>query len=223
MKCDNCNVYVKDNHAVCPLCGKSLGVSAPTHTEYPSYKEFYKAQKKITFKKMLLFLSLCAIILTFVINYFTFEYAPVFWSGFASVTLMYAWVTYANTAHSKTHIGGKILFQVFFLSLLVITIDFSIGKYKWSTNYVVPFLCTAATFLLTILALVKKSRCYEYTAYLLSSFLLSLLPIVFFITSLSNVLWPSVATIVYSLITVIGLFVFSDKEFKAEIKKRFHF
>jgi hypothetical protein len=37
------------------------------------------------------------------------------------------------------------------------------------------------------------------------------------------VVWPSAAAVIYSLLTITGLFIFSDKKFKDETKKRFHF
>jgi hypothetical protein len=162
-------------------------------------------------------------VISITVNLLTIEQYSLFWSGVVACSLLYALITIRNTIISKTHIGGKVLIQFISLSALVFVVDICSGFEKWSTNYVIPWLIVLSTLIITIVAFAKKSRWADYTGYLFATFFISLCPIFLFIFNLATVIWTSIAAIVYSILTIIGLVIFSDKQFKDETKKRFHF
>lgn len=171
--------------------------------------------------KIFLFLTVSAIIILLTINLLTIQYFTRLWSLIPIASLLYAWITYKRVVLSKTHLGSKILVQFFSISVLLIVIDGCTGFTKWSTTYIIPFLSIALTLLLSIFA-TRKSRWQEYMGYLLATFFISLSSFILFLLHLSNVIWTSVTAIVYTLLTVIGLIIFSDRKFKDEMKRRFH-
>ncbi|OBZ13181.1 DUF6320 domain-containing protein [Bacillus sp. FJAT-26390] len=221
--CSRCNVLVDDQHDQCPLCSKPLGYKGSSPTGYPSYEHYYQETKVFTVAKLFLFLTIAAIILAITINLLTLHINPYLWSAIVTTGLLYASVAIKHTIMSKAHIGRKVLFNYTALSFFLLVIDIFADFTKWSTNYAIPLFGMGATLVMTLLAIVQKSLWRDDIGYLLAMFFVSLCPALLFVFQLSNVIWPSVAAIVYSLLTIIGMIIFSDRKFKAEIKKRFHY
>lgn len=222
-RCSKCGVMVDSQHKNCPLCSKPLSNAGESITQYPSYLDLYSRVRNFTIEKLFLFLTISTIVITITINLLTLQINSSPWSAVVTALLLYAWVAVRNTFISKTHSGGKTLFQFLSLSVLLLILDICGGFSKWSTNYVIPFLSLAATFIITLMAIAKKSLWHEYIGYLLATFFISLCPLLFFAFRLSTVLWTSVVSIIYSLLTIVGLIIFSDRNFKEEMKKRFYF
>ncbi|MGG1633274.1 DUF6320 domain-containing protein [Paenibacillus sp. FSL K6-3182] len=221
--CNRCNVSVDDQHDYCPLCSRPLGNRGNSASEYPSYAKLHQETAVFTRTKLFLFLTISAIVLSITINLLTLQLNPKLWSAIVTTGLIYAWVIVKDTILSKAHIGKKILFHYAILALFLLVIDIFVGFMKWSTTYAIPLFGMAATFMMTLLAIIKKSLWHNDIGYLLAMFFISLCPAILFIFQLADVIWPSVAAIVYSLLTIIGMIIFSDRQFKEEIKKRFHF
>jgi predicted nucleic acid-binding Zn ribbon protein len=222
-KCINCNVLVHGQHKHCPLCDRRLPNDGNNKTEYPAYKEIKHQRKTFAIYKIYLFLTIASIIILVTTNLLTFHDHSALWSVIVTACLLFPLITVRNIIVSKIHIGGKIFVQFVSLSVLLFVIDMDNQFSKWSTNYVIPILTIITTMIITIVAMSRKGLWFEYAGYLFAAFFISLCPLVFHVFKLADVLWPSVAAVVYSLLTMIGLFMLSDKEFKDEIKKRFHF
>ena len=219
-RCKHCNVIVDSQHQQCPLCSRVLENSGQSITQYPNYQKAYSQVKNSSGTKMLLFLTISSIVVLLTINLLTIQYYNCLWSLIPITCLLYVWITYKKVIMSKAHLGSKILIQFFSISTLLIVIDACIGFSKWSTTYVIPFLSIAATLILSILA--RKSHWQEYMGYLLATFFINVSSFILFLLHLSNAIWTSVTAMVYTLLTVIGLLVFSDRRFKDEMRRRFH-
>jgi hypothetical protein len=204
------------------LCDRGLENEGDSTTVYPSYEKSYQQIKAFTIYKLYLFITIAGMAISLTINMLMLKTIPFVWSPIVIVGLLYVWVIIRNTVISKMHIGGKILILFIASAVFVLFLDIYFDFSKWSTNYVIPFLIALSTMVITIIALAKKSIWNDYMGYLLATFFISLCPVLLFILRLANVLWPSVSAILYSLLTIIGLFVFSDQKFKDETKKRFH-
>ncbi|GHU53299.1 hypothetical protein AGMMS49975_10990 [Clostridia bacterium] len=222
-KCIRCGVSVDGQHKNCPLCGRRLDNKGGGKTEYPAYGQSYRRIKTFTLYKLYLFLTISAILISTTVNVMTLPTDPVFWSGIVTCALLYTLITIRNTIISKRHIGAKILVQFISLAVFMFVIDICNGFSKWSTNYVIPFLIVVSTVIITIIALTKKSLWLDYAGYLFAMFFISLCPIVLFVFRLATVIWTGVMAVLYSVLTIIGLIIFSDEKFKNETRKRFHF
>ncbi len=222
-ECKYCRVQVDDQHETCPLCATPLGQEArESATQYPGYHKREHVARNFTIPKLFLFLSIIAGTVSLLINLCTLSLYPGLWSLLVIGSLVFVWIVY-RTIFSKNLVwGGKILFLFLSLSGLLIGIDGYTGFGQWSTTYVIPFLTIALTFLMTLIAITKKGRYEEYMGFLLSTFFISLCPVLFCVFSLASALWASMATITYSFLTIVGLVLFSEQKFKTEIKKRFH-
>jgi hypothetical protein len=136
---------------------------------------------------------------------------------------LFVWATLKNLVFSKAHSGGKILAQFGVTAVYLLVADIYYGFTKWSTNFAIPFLMVLATLLLTIVAMARRSLWSDYLGYLLATFFVSLCPLLLYLFGLASLFWPGIAAMLYSVLTIIGMFILSDRNFKDEMKKRFHF
>lgn len=220
-RCKHCNVIVDNQHRQCPLCSLALENGGQSITQYPNYQKIYYQMNNFTVTKIFLFLTISAIIILLTINLLTIQQYAYLWSLIPITCLIYVWITVKKVILSKANLGSKILIQFFSISVLLLVIDVYTGFSKWSTTYIIPFLSIAMTLLLSIFA-AQKSHWQEYMGYLLATFFINLSSFILLLFHLSNEIWTSVTAIVYTLLTVIGLIIFSNRKFKEEMKRRFH-
>lgn len=221
--CKSCNVTVHGQHSACPLCGRRLeGEPSASYTAYPIYS-YPKGKKGFTIRNILLFLTIVACAVSLYINLFTLDDFVEFWAGTVTCSLLSCWML-ANTIYSdRMSVGKKMLAAYGIVFILVFIIDLFSGFHKWSCTYVIPFMTGALTISYTGLALSGKKRYRDYLGYLIANFFISFVPLLLFLFGFSTRIWTSALSVFCSLITSIGLFIFSDERFKSELKKRFHF
>lgn len=225
MKCVNCSVTVISRHQKCPLCGASV---RPLESDvlrdnefFPEYPE-YKESKLDKTKRAVFFITVAFSAIAVFVNLFSLTINRSFWSFIVVSCLFYVFISLKSVSSKKTHTGTKFLFQLIMLSALAVIIDVFSGFTMWSTTYVIPALSTASSFVITVFAASKKALYMEYLGYILTSLLISIVPAVLCIFSLSKQAWVGYAALLFSLIMLLGLYLFADKDFKREVKKRFH-
>lgn len=138
--CNNCRLKVKTNKNICPLCLKELNNNDNTiiNEEYHSYEWFYKMQKKINAQKIVLISSLAAIIALIIVNIST--NSKYNWAVISVISILCSYFTYVCFTADTLYLRQKLLIEFFILMPLVIVVDMCTGFYKWSFNYVIPFL-----------------------------------------------------------------------------------
>lgn len=227
MMCDECKVKVHSQHEACPLCHKKLGTPTESITSYPNYKGKTVVERKTAYN-ILIFISITAAIITITINMLTFSVSKFVWAPIVCAAIIYLWVLIKDTILAKKHIVNKLLRNYIFLALLLATIDLSISlsvksPYNgWSVNYVIPLVGIGVTFIMTILAVIFKSLWQSDIGYILAMFFINLIPSLLVLFNISDVVWPSVAAMVCSVIILIGMYIFYKRQFKREMSKRFH-
>ncbi len=225
MKCINCSVTVISRYNRCPLCGASV---KPCESEQGRDNEFYpeypeqKPSKMEKARKALFFITVAVSAIAVFINLFSLKINRSFWSFIVASCLFYAFISFKTVSSKKLHTGAKFLIQLILLTFLAVIIDIFSGFTKWSTTYVIPALSTVCSFVITVFAASKKALYKEYLGYILTSLLISIVPAVLCIFSLSLQAWVGYAALLFSLIMLFGLYLFADKDFKRELKKRFH-
>jgi len=221
-RCDNCGLSVDNQHERCPLCAKPLGGRGESVLEYPPYARLYREEKAVTPRKLTVFVTIAAIIIVGTINILTASENPRPWSIVVAACLLYAFMTLHGTILSRSHFGRKVLEQFAALSILMVVFDLESGFSRWSLNYVLPVFSFTATLAITVAAIAKRSLWREYSGFLLAAFFASLLPGALYLIGLSSVAWTGALSAVYSLLSIVGLMVFSDRKLKDEVRKRFH-
>lgn len=226
MKCKNCQLSFYSRTNFCPLCGTEAEDLAFDNQNdanfYPEYAE-PKPSKLDVAKKILLFLTIAFSSIAIFINMFSLTIESSLWSLLLASCLFYAFVSFKIISSKKMHTGAIILVQLLLISALVIVIDIFSGFKKWSTTFVIPSLSFASSLVIVFIAIGKRSLYKEFSGYLLTSFLISIIPALLCLVNLSTHNWIGYASFLVSLLMLFGLYVFSEKDFKIEMKKRFHF
>ena len=221
-KCIGCKVNIHPQHKSCPLCGRALG-ELPTQyeTSYPAYVN--KESDGFNLKKLFSFATIVFCAISIFINAFNIDKKLTLGSLIVSISLIYLWFIIHIALKKRFNIGKKMLYSYGITSVFTILLDICIGFSKWSTTYGVPFLTVAVAIVFTVLAVSSRNSYGEYLGFLIAIFFVSFCPIIIFVFSFSTQVWTSFVAMLYCLLAVAGLIIFSGANFKQEIKKRFHF
>lgn len=233
-KCNSCKVSVYPQHGVCPLCGKQLEKPIQSETSYPEYAINRNGVgfAGLTVKKLLLFSTIIASAVSVFINIFTLDKLDninkiddilKLWSVIVCASLISLWLIIRIILEKKVSVGRKIIYDYGVVSAYLIVLDICSGFSKWSTTYVIPFLTVAVAVVFTSIAISNNKNFREYLGVLIAVFFISFCPIIIYVFSLSTQAWTSFVAILYCLLTMTGLIIFSGGSFKHEMKKRFHF
>jgi hypothetical protein len=230
MICPSCGIEILSEDGFCPLCGIQTDNSA-THNSadsikfrqraaacrYPAYRE-----RKPDIVKTSLFFTTCAVsIVSLFINYVTFVDNHFLWSLIVISSVFFIYKTVFIWTSRVYYIGSKLFAQFFWSAQLMIVIDLLTGLSFWSFSLVIPWFSVGITTILTILAACNRKNYQEYTGYMTAAFFLSVVLFAISLFPFIKVKWPSWAAMLYAILTVFALFLFSRRQFKAELKKRF--
>jgi len=218
--CNACNVYVLGSNQCCPLCFSEL---SGTDTEdiresYPKMKEIPKKYNFIL--RFFLFLSIATGLVCLLIN--LLDWSGTLWSLIVATGILLLWETIGFMILSKKNIGWKLFAQMLAVLIVFITIDAVTGWRAWSIGYFAPFVFIASSCTMTIILYIKRTQWREYMLFQFIIAINGFIPVVLYWCGLTNVLWPSAAGALYSLLSLLGMMIFFDKQFKNEMKKRFH-
>jgi len=249
--CTKCNVKVNTNGSKCPLCSRPLsqepdvkldtadGVSEPIMdkeicpdglagadaadfkdwSRYPS-PEGGSGYRYNFLLRLFIFISIVVGSTCLLINLLTYE--GNLWSLYVIGSLLYAWVVIGYPLLRKRKTGQIIVVVAIATSIYVFSLELATHTKGWGLTYVLPFIFIGATLVITFIILIKRLKWREYTVYQTIMVILGFLPIIFCVTGLANPMWPSILSAFYSLLTLVGMFVFVDKKYKDELIKRFH-
>lgn len=219
--CKKCNVSVDTVSEKCPLCFTMLASDGGPVSggKYPVLEGLPQRSYNFVFR-LLLLISIVAGSTSVLINILT--YAGSLWSLIVAGGILFLWITVAYPLFIKRNIGHIIITEVLSVSAFLYIIEAVTHSQGWGLNYIIPFLFTAATLMITFILLLKRMKWREYSVYQMIMMALGLLPVVFLIAGLVTVLWPSLLSAFYSIMTFTGMMIFADKKYKSEIHKRFH-
>lgn len=234
--CSKCNISVNTDTQKCPLCSMMLSngkeqeqageISEGMKTEISGESSKYPKPEMGPLKRynfvfrLLLFISVVISSTSLLINLMT--YSGVLWSLYIIGTLLYLWITVAHPLFVKGKIGQIIVITAISTSIYLYSLELATRTKGWGLSYAIPFLFIAATLLITFIILLRRLKWREYSTYQTIMVMLGFLPVIFCITGLVSPIWPSVLSAFYSFLTLTGMFIFADKNYKDELIKRFH-
>ncbi len=216
--CPKCKVKIENNLEICPLCQRPVQPLDDVFvTEYPSHPS---RRRLVTLMKVIGFLAVLLITGTVLLSAFSnFQWV---WSLVVIAAVVYLGVSIVLVVKSSKNIGLLVMIQALSLSVLTFLIDHAFGYYRWSINYVIPFLAIAGTLLITLILLFRPMALRDFFIYLLVIALLGGFSGIMLLCRWVTVAWPSVAAALYCVATLAGLFLFADRRARHEMKKRFH-
>ncbi len=249
--CIECNVKVNTNGLKCPLCSMPLSEEPDVKLETPDGSSEPGMMKEIGpdgsgsadaadlegvarypspeegsgyrynfILRLFMFISIVVGSTSLLINLMT--YAGNLWSLYVIGSLLYAWIVIGYPLLRKRKTGQIIVVVAIATSIYVFSLELATHTKGWGLTYVLPFIFIGATLAITFIILIKRLKWREYTVYQTIMVILGFLPIIFCATGLVEPMWPSILSAFYSLLTLVGMFVFVDKKYKDELIKRFH-
>ena len=218
--CNNCRLKIKTNRNICPLCLKELNNNDNEiiNEEYHSYEWFYKMQKKINAQKIVLLSSLAAIIVLIIVNIST--NSKYNWAVISVISILCSYFTYVCFTADTLYLRQKLLIEFFILMPLVIVIDIFTGFYKWSFNYVIPFLSLGLNIAMFLIAVIDRKYFNEYVSYIMSASFISIMMII--LPLFHFVLWSSLSALGGGIIIILAMLILFRIDFVSSIIKIFH-
>lgn len=218
--CRKCGVYVSDDEAQCPLCFSELG-AAKGDTEVSCYPVIPERPREFSLLyRLFVFLTVAVGLFSFSVNLYFWN--GILWALIVMTGMLLVWETVALMILSKKNVGLKLIAQAFALLTLLITIDAVTGWNQWSIGIAAPFVIVASTAVMTAVLCLKRT---QWQRYILFQFLLTVngfIPVILYGCGLTKFILPGIAGALYSLLTLVGIFIFADKQVKNELKKRLH-
>ena len=222
-RCNKCNIDFNTDRKSCPFCRSILEeVTESNHQPYPKYQEVSK--KKRIVEKIFIFLSLIAVIVSIVSNYYDYVAGHTYlWSVVVLIGVIFLWVFIRGIIISNRYFAQRFLFVILLLELMFISIELIDIKYlhlDWSLTYMLPFLSIAYLLTLSLYAMISPRRFAEFFIYMILMSLASIAEILLVVFNKVSVDWPILASSLFGLFVLVGMFLFPTKTSKEELKKR---
>lgn len=215
--CESCHLHIDGDQDQCPLCqGKLKGEKTPS--PFPHILTVYR--KHGILLKTALFLSIVAAVACFLINWIFPQ--EVWWSVFVAAGLLSMWVALIAAIRKHSNLYKNVLWQVVIFAVLSVLWDLSTGWYRWSIDYVLPFLCILAMAVMAIAARIQNRRLQDYLNYLMIDMLFGIAPLVLLLTGQLHHVYPSVLCIAIGVLSFAAVLVFQWGKLWEEIRKRLH-
>jgi hypothetical protein len=212
-------VSLKGSYEVCPLCGGILHANEETSDEvFPKIPTIF--QEFNIFIRIIILISIVAIVISFAVNIiFTKETR---WSLFVAAGIACMWVSLFFIIRKKNNIPKTIIWQVVLIGVLSVLWDWSIGWLGWSIDFVIPGICVVAMVVMAIAAKILKIGVRDLLVYLFIDIIFGFIPIIFILTGVLNVGFPSVICVATSAISLSALILFYGDNMREELKKKMH-
>lgn len=218
--CNHCNVDIRNPKEQCPLCGNKL---APLEDNleikkiFPVIPSYLKSHLTL---RILILISIILVVFSFSL-YIIFP-TKMNWPLLLTFGLVSIWLDLYFLVQKRFHIPKKIMWQVLILSLLSIFWDWKIGWIGWSITYVIPILCLVAMIIMYSIAIIMKLSTRDYITYVFINALFGIIPIIFVLFQLVDVIYPSIISIAVSVIFLAAIFILQGKSIISELDKRMH-
>lgn len=218
--CENCRVYIRGNRGRCVLCGNALssaGDEAADESVFPDFPPEYERHLAI---RIMLLVSISVIVVSFAVR-MIFP-TSVNWPAFVFFGLLSVWLSLIIIIRKRHNIPKTIVWQVSVVSLLSLVWDRQTGWLGWSVDYVIPTVFAAAILVMYITGRITRLSLNDYAFYALLSGLFGVVPTLFIVFRLADVLYPSIICVAASIVFLSALFIFHGGSLKRELNKRLH-
>lgn len=222
--CERCKLSVDTLNNTCPLCyGELTGESEREHEVFMPRKEDEKVNKRTSMAvKIFAFLSICTSIICVFINFVTKD--PVMWSLIVLLGILYLWVFVAHTILSRRSFFEKVFFQIcMILSIMFACELIAPSERSWVINYVLPSVCILTIVVLNFFSLIGGKKYRFLLSCLIIYMLFFVIGIIMWALNLTEFKILYYISIIYSVISICGTFLFGYRIIASEFKKKMHF
>lgn len=217
--CENCGVTIENDLPLCPLCkGETIVRGEGFERDFPASLAPLGRHLQT---RLLIFFTLAVAAVSITVDLLLGDSAH--WSFIGAGALVYLLLSIRYIRKARRNIGLLLFIQIFGISLLSFFVDLATGYYQWSTNYVIPFVLISAAGLLTFVLYARPRRFRDYILYQIGISVIGVGFSIYAMLDKTTVMWTGVVGIVYSLLTIVGIVLFSARKTRHELHKRFHF
>ena len=216
-KCNRCNIKVKDDSLICPLCKGALSETEHVQPVYPDM--FPKQQRMRLAIRIVTFCVVVGVVVLGIVNYMT--YHGVRWSLVSLAGIAYLYFTFTFTAQPLADEQQKIIFQGVISAALVLAVDFALGYEGWSVNIGIPAVVIATNITIFVFMMVRRR---DWRSYIMPQLELTLLAAVeLLLVSLEVVTWKllTLVAVFTVLAQLFGIFVIGGRSTTLELNRRF--
>lgn len=217
-KCKQCNIILRDDTEICPLCRCVTEPDEPGKDTYPDVRTTQRRLKHLCNIFLFGFLLTSAILA--VINY-QFYHGMV-WSLIPIAAMGYGYLVLRYAILSQHGYRSKIGVLVFCGILLVIIIDSVTGFHRWSVNYIFPSGLMLVDLIIIILMLINIRAWQSYIILQLAMILFSLTPLVLWRLGVITSPLLSFIALGISFFLFLGTLIIGDRRARVELQRRFH-
>lgn len=216
--CRHCGVKLANDIERCPLCDMVTEKTDDIFSlDYPYIKSRFTRDLLL---KLITFLAVVCAMISLLVDHLVPTGSP--WVVIVVAAIVYLWISAMNVLRFTPNPASIMLCQMFGVSGLTFIIDYLTGYYRWSVNYVIPFLIMAAAIATAMMILIKPVKYRAYTIYLLVVAVLGVLSVLLWIFGYSEIEWPVVTSAFVSAVSFFVVLVFSRRRTENELRKRFH-
>ena len=122
----------------------------------------------------------------------------------------------------KANLLKNIIWQLLIVSVCAVLWDAFTHWHGWSIEYVFPITCLVAMIAMAVVARVTHTPASEYLIYLVLDALFGVIPVIFLLTGILKVTYPSVICVGGSVISVLALLCFQGENMRRELHKKLH-
>ena len=217
--CRKCNIGIRDDSKVCPLCGAPLDIEAGNHfsSGYPDVSpSIRKMQLAI---KIIIFSSVVAEIVMVIVNIFAASTYP--WSLLAGIGLIFGCFTFIFTVRNNRSLQRKLVIEMIATIILILLVNKVVGYGSWGLTIGAP--ATVAAFDIALVCLML-SEIRHYRIYVFGQVFAVLVALIIvavcFIKKL-GFYWVAVGAALFSIVVLAGMIVFGGRQTTEELKRRF--
>ena len=215
MRCNNCGVEVNSRGKRCPLCNNPLEGKVKSYA-FPDIK-----RKKNTFLKVVLLISIIALLIT---GYIDFEFNGKYtWSRIVLLALISNYITLYYITNSYKDVL-LLLCRYGFVVIGTIFVWYYFIRWSFIPNIIIPSLCLVELIFSDVVAFImKRNHIRKYLSVLLSNIFLSFVPMILVIFNITTIDILAHISILLSIVNLIALILFDYNDVKEEIIMIFNY
>ena len=203
----------------CPLCQNTLaGDGANEREPFPFIPLIGHSHSM--FLRLLQLCSAIVSIVSITINLMLSSSG--FWSLYVVAGIVCVWINLLIAVRKRHNILKNLTYQVTVVSILSVLWDIFIGWHGWSVDFVIPIAFVVVMTAIMILARILKMQTGTYIIYSFLLMLYGIVPVIFIVSGLSAIIYPSLLCVACSLISFAALIIFEGKNMIEELKRRLH-
>lgn len=218
-KCRQCQVIVRDDTQICPLCNCVLDADDQVEDKYPDIWAKNHVLKLLI--RIYLFVAIVTEGILVALNYIYFD--GLYWSVIVGVVLAYIYLTLAYTvSYSSAGYRMKIIVGVAGAVLLLFVIDHVLGNNGWSMNYVLPAALIAVDATVLFLIIFNRKNWQSYISFEIAMIGFSLIPVILSWEGKIRARRLSYVALAIAVCMFLGTVIIGGRRATTELKRRFH-